>query len=77
MQEGLLLAVQVAGRADVQAEQAGEREVDLQHLVEVQGVAEAAQPPDLLGCEWALGLGGESGPGVPVELDVRRDLTLV
>ena len=49
MQEGLLLAVQLAGRADVQAEQAGEREVDLLHLVEVEGVAETAQPLDLLG----------------------------
>ena len=77
VQEGLLLAVQLAGRADVQAEQPGERQVDLLHLVEVQGVAEAAQPLDLLGRSGLSVSGREGRPGVAVELDVGRDLTLV
>ncbi len=48
VEELLLLAVQPAGALDVHAEQAGERQVDVLDLVEVERVAEAAQAGDLL-----------------------------
>ena len=47
VQELLLLAVQAPGGLDPQAEQPREREVDLLHLLEVELVAEPAQPGDL------------------------------
>ena len=70
-EERLLRAVQGAGALGVHAEQPGQRQVDLLHLVEVELVAEAADPVDLLGRERLLGGGAERGPGVAVELDVR------
>ena len=51
VQEGLLRAVQLAGGADVQAQQPTQREVDLLDLVEVEELAEAAQAADLVGAE--------------------------
>ena len=59
----------------------GQRQVDLLHLVEVQLVAETADPVDLLGVQRLLGApaakDAERRPGVPVELDVRRALARV
>ena len=73
-EELLLLAVQPAGGLDVEAEQPGDRQVDLSHLLEVERVAEAAQPGDLVVGERVLGLPGQRRPGAAVELDVRRGL---
>ena len=55
MQELLGGAVQLAGRLDVQAQQPGQRQVDLLHLLEVQLVAETPDPLDLLRGERLLG----------------------
>ena len=63
-----------AGGRDVQAQQAGDRQVDLLDLLEVERVAEAAQPLDLLGGERALRLRRQGRPRGTVELDVRRRL---
>ena len=62
VEELLLLPVQPAGALDVQAEQAGQRQVDLLHLVEVERVPEAAQPGDLLLGERALGVERRARP---------------
>ena len=70
VEELLLLAVQPAGRLDVQAQQPGERQVDLADLVEVELVAEAAQRGELVLGERVLHLAGQRGPGGAVELDV-------
>jgi hypothetical protein len=76
-QELLLGAVERARGLDVQAEQARQRQVDLLHLVEVELVTEAADPLDLELGERLVGVRAELGPGVPVELDVRRGLARV
>ena len=41
MEELLLVAVQAAGRLDVQAQEPADREEDLADLLEVEGVAES------------------------------------
>ena len=48
MQELLLVAVQPAGRLDVQAEQPADREEDVADLLQVQLVAEAAERDELV-----------------------------
>ena len=57
--------LQPAGRLDVQAEQAGEREVDLSDLVEIEGVAEPAELGDLLGAERVVGVWARGPPNRP------------
>ena len=64
--------VQPLGLFDVQGEQPGERQVHLAHLVEVHGVAEAAQPVELGGGECQRGALPQLRPRPPVEIDVRR-----
>ena len=56
MQEVLGRPVQVTGRLDVQAEQPGERQVDLLHLLEIQLVAQPPETVDLLRGQALLGL---------------------
>ena len=63
VEEALLGAVQRAGALDVQAQQPRERQVDLLDLGEVELVAEAADPLDLLGGQRLLGGRPERGPG--------------
>ena len=77
VEELLLAAVQPAGGLDVHAEQAGQREVDLLDLVEVELVTQAPQPVDLLGAERLRRRRRQCGPGGPVELDVRGALGAV
>ena len=64
--------VEPLGLLDVQGEQPGERQVHLAHLVEVHGVAEAAQPVELGGGERQRGALPQLRPRPPVEIDVRR-----
>ena len=64
--------MELARGLDVEAEQPREGQVDLLHLVEVQLVAQAADAIDLVGGERLLGLPPQRGPGLAVELDVRR-----
>ena len=45
----MVTPVQPAGRADVEVEQPGQRQVDLLDLVQVDPVAEPAQPGHVLG----------------------------
>ena len=66
------VAVQGADVADVEAEQPRDRQVDVSDLVEVELVAETAQPLDLVGRERERHRLGERGPGSPVQLDVGR-----
>ncbi len=72
VEELLLLAVEQARGLDVQAQQLRQRQVDLLHLVEVELVAETAQPPDLVRGERVLHLVGERGPRRAVQLEVGR-----
>ena len=58
-------AVQPAGGLDVQAEQPGQRQVDLLHLVEVELVAQAPDPLDLLGGQRLLGRRRRARPRRP------------
>ena len=74
VQELLLLAVQPARGLDVLREQAGQREVDLLDLAQVELVAEAPQLSHLVGRERALGLPGQRGPRRPIELHVGGGL---
>ena len=64
--------VEPLGLLDVQGEQPDERQVHLAHLVEVDGVAEAAQPVELSGGERQRGALPQLRPRPPVEIDVRR-----
>ncbi|GAA3088532.1 hypothetical protein GCM10020254_36610 [Streptomyces goshikiensis] len=73
-EEGVQGAAQLAGGAHVQVEEAGEREVDVPDLVEVDDVAETAQPLDLVGGEGERGPLSQGAPLGPGEVDVRRDL---
>ena len=59
MQELLLLAVQPLRRADAQAQQLGERQVDLADLVEVEVLTDAAELLDLVLGERCLDLRGQ------------------
>ena len=65
-------AVQARGRPDVEVEQPRQRQVDLLDLVQVEPVAEAAQPGDVLGVEAERVVLAQPGPRAAVELDVGR-----
>ena len=66
--------VELAGRADIEVEQAREGEVDLLDLVEVDAVTEAAQAREVGVIEVERVVLAQPGPRGPVELDVgRRD----
>ena len=70
VEELLLVAVQPAGRLDVQAQQPADRQVDVADLLEVELVAETAQRGELVLGERVLDLAGQRRPGGAVELDV-------
>ena len=79
VQELLGGAVQLPGRLDVQAQQPGQRQVDLLHLVEVELVAETADALDLVGVSGcSVASSAKERPSaahaLAVELDVRRAL---
>ena len=78
-EEGGRHVVQLSRRADVEVEQSRQREVDLLHLVEVDGVAEAPQAGQVVLVEVEGVVLAKARPRRPVELDVgrgqgRRDL---
>jgi hypothetical protein len=73
-EEGLGVVVQRAGVPDVQRQDPRQRQVDLAHLVDVDLVAEAAQPLDLLGGQRGLGGLGQFRPGGPIQLGVGSHL---
>ena len=66
-------AVQVLGRRHVQVEQAGQRQVDLGDLVEVEGVVDPAQVLDVLGRQGQRRRSTQPRPLLAVEADPGGD----
>src|SRR5690606_22485199 len=72
-EELVLDAVQVARRADVQVEQARQRQVDLHDVGERDLLVEALQGDEVLLREGQRGARAQRGPFLPLEADVGGD----
>ena len=64
--------VLLAAGGGVQVEQAGQREVDGLHLLDVDALAQAAQPGDIRRGQGQRGRVGQAGPLLAREVPVRR-----
>ncbi|GIU54837.1 hypothetical protein NicSoilC12_05860 [Arthrobacter sp. NicSoilC12] len=57
----------------IKVQEPGQRQVDLAHFLDVEGVPEAAKAEHILFIKGLLHLGSEPGPGLPVQLHERGD----